>query len=91
MKFTTTTGRSVSFDDGELTGDPFLVEFVQDYIKSGTLAGCNYWGEVEPGLGSDWQAYLTICGALAFLFVGQEPVVDEIPENPDGYEPEGPR
>lgn len=87
MKFTTVRG-SVEFASGSLSGDPYLVAFINSYVESGIPTGCNYWGAVEPGLGSDWQAYMTICGALTGL-TGQEPVVEGVPENPDGYQEEG--
>lgn len=90
MKFTTLNGE-VTFESGELGGDANLVQFVHEYVLTGVPAGCNYWSEIAPSLASEWEAYLTICGALAYLFGGQEPVVDGVPENPDGYEEEGPR
>jgi len=91
MRFTTGTGRVLEWDKATgLTGDPLLVEQVQFVIDEGIPCGCNYWGEIEPSLDTPWQAYLTVCGALAHIFAGVEPKVDGVPNNPAGYEPEGP-
>jgi len=87
VRFSTPEG-DVTFDGGSLAGDETLVSFIEHYVEIGIPAGCNFWGQIEPSLASDWEAYLTICGALTEMF-GYEPDVDEIPANPAGYEEEG--
>lgn len=90
MRFEDVTGRAVEWSESEgLVGNAALVSGVNEVIEEGTLCGCNYWGEIEPSLDTPWQAYLTICGAIRHL-TGVEPSVDRVPDNPAGYQPEGP-
>lgn len=90
MRFTTVTGDVLEWSkETGLTGDPRLVEQVQFIIDEGIPCGCNYWGEIDPSLDTEWEAYLSICGALAHI-MQIEPEVVGVPDNPAGYEPEGP-
>lgn len=89
MRFVTFTGEEISFD-GEVRGDPDLVAAIHRYIEAGEPSGCDYWGQIDPSLDTPWEAYLSICGALTAI-TGDAPVVHDVPANPDGYEPEGPR
>lgn len=87
--FTALDGRKIHVDHGRLYGDTELIRLVQSVISTGAPCGCNYWGEITPSLDTDWEAYLTVCGALKAIY-GQHPDVTGVPDNPDGYEPEGP-
>lgn len=89
MRFTTWDGRQVTFENGVLSGNEVLVGAVERFVELGIECGCDYWGERPADLSSDWRAYLTICGTIAVI-TGHEPEVDRVPQNPDGYEPEGP-
>lgn len=89
MRFMTTVGEVEYNRSDGLTGDPDLVERILEYVEIGRPAGCNFWGEIAPSFESLWTAYLSICGALTEI-TGQEPYVDEIPDNPAGYDEEGP-
>lgn len=81
----------VEFRDGQLSGSDVLVSIINTAVEVGEYCGCNYWGDVKASLDTPWQAYLTICGAIRNATLN-EPLVDgQIPENPAGYEPEGPR
>jgi len=87
VKFTI-DDRSIEFEDGRLSGDKALIATVLTAVEDRNECGCNFWGEIPADLGTDWSAYLTICGAIRNRF-GEEPVVDLVPDNPAGYEPEG--
>lgn len=87
MRFSTRFG-TVEFDNGNLSGDEELISSVKQVIASGRLCGCNFWQSIKPSLDTEWEAYLTICGALGHV-TGREPDVSDVPDNPDGYEPEG--
>lgn len=87
MRFSTRFG-TVEFDNGNLSGDEELISSVKQVIASGRLCGCNFWQSIKPSLDTEWEAYLTICGALGHV-TGREPEVSDVPDNPDGYEPEG--
>jgi hypothetical protein len=88
VRFTNEFG-TVEFVDGEIRGDERLVAYIRMVIDLGVPCGCDFWGSIEPSLDSEWRAYLAICGAIKYI-TGVEPSVDEVPDNPDGYEPEGP-
>lgn len=78
------------WDDTEdtLTGDDWMIRAVEAAIADQVPCGCNYWGEIDPSLASDWEAYLTICGAVRAA-TGIEPYVYGVPDPPFPYEPEG--
>lgn len=90
ITFTTNDGRRVEWSEGQgISGDDDLVRQVEYNIENETPCGCDYWGEIEPSLDTAWEAYLTICGSI-FRVTGEDPEIVGVPENPDGYEPEGP-
>lgn len=88
MRFTSEFG-TVEFADGKMSGDEEMIWYVESVIDQNLPCGCNYWGSIDPSLDSEWKAYLTICGAMRYI-TGVEPEVDAVPDNPDGYQPEGP-
>lgn len=89
MKFTLITGETVTFRNGELSGDERLIAAIRSAVERKERCSCNYWAARPADLSSDWRAYLTICGTMSKV-AGYEPSVDRVPANPDGYVPEGP-
>jgi hypothetical protein len=88
MKFEI-AGKTVEWNDGTLTSDdPLLLAGIEDEIAANVPCGCFFWGEIEPSLATEWQAFLTVGGILRRFF-DADPVVDKVPDNPDGYEEEG--
>jgi len=91
MRFKDRFGRIVDWEKGfGLSGDEELVAAVNQVIEDGASCDCDFWAPVTASLDSDWEAYLTICSAITRATL-EEPEVDQVPENPAGYEPEGPR
>ena len=91
MKFTFET-REIVYDGASesVSGDPLLVGIVNDAIEAEAYCSCNYWAPVQASLKTEWEAYLTICGAITRAF-DRSPDVDRVPDNPAGYIPEGPQ
>lgn len=87
MRFVATTpeGATLTWEDGELTGDEYLVTWIQSVVDEGFGVSYNYWGEREASLATAFDAYITIG------YVLEDVEFDPIPDSPDGYEPEGPR
>lgn len=92
MRFTATVdGRDVTWLDGELSGDEILTRAVRDRVESGQYVSFDYWGERPPSIETAFDAYITI-GATIFdvtRHVLTPAAFDTVPDNPDGYEPEG--
>lgn len=88
--FTATTDQGfVTWDNGTLTGDEDHVRVVHAAIEiDNPSAMFNYWGERDAALTPEFTAYITIGYALQSEYGEVE--FDNIPDNPDGYEPEGP-
>lgn len=89
MKFTASQGRTVEWFDGEVTGYSDLVDAVRAAVNDGVPVAFNFWGEREASIATEFDAYITIGSVIASLD-GNYPEVDIIPDNPDGYVPEGP-
>jgi hypothetical protein len=89
MRFRTMDGRTVTYSNGDVSGDQRLVTAVRFVVESSVDCGCNFWSAQPASLSTEWGAYLTICATLRRM-TGFEPIVDRVPENPDGYMPEGP-
>jgi hypothetical protein len=92
MKFTTIDNVQVTWDDGMIGGDTEAVLAVFRRVAHGEEAGWNYWGEITASIRTEWDAYLTIGATLIeeFALSNIDITVDPIPENPEGYMPEGP-
>ena len=90
IKFTAPDDRVIQFDNGRMYGDTDLIDSVQHVIEDKIPCGCNFRGEIDPSLDTDWKAYLTICGALSYLYGTSPKRVVGVPDNPAGYQPEGP-
>jgi hypothetical protein len=78
----------VGWVDGKVAGDPELVRAVLRRCASGELVGFNYWENFTPSVRAEFDAYVTIGCVLEELF--GRVTVDAVPENPDGYQEEGP-
>jgi hypothetical protein len=93
MKFTTIDdGVTITWDDGLLGGDEEAVTAVYRRVAHGEPSGWNYWDSIPPSVRTEWDAYLTIGATLieVFALTNIDITVDPIPENPDGYQAEGP-
>lgn len=88
MKFTTDDGQEISWFDGMITGSDQLVSAVNMALIGNIPCAFEYWGEQTADISTEFRAYLTIGATLNRL--GYQPTVDLIPDNPDGYAPEGP-
>lgn len=87
MRFTTDDGREVSWFEGIMTGDPTLTDAIRLALVGRVPCSFDYWGEQDANIETQFRAYLTIGATLVRL--GYNPSVDLIPDNPDGYDPEG--
>lgn len=94
MKLVAThNGRTVTWWDGVLGGDEELVDLVHARVDNGEFVSFHYWGAREPDLTGPFDAYITIGAVMSEFFadtLGPD-LFNEVPDNPDGYEPEGPR
>lgn len=86
----TTNGRSLTWDDGTVVGDSDLVAAVTAAAYTQALVAFNFWGARPASLSSEFDAYITIGSVLQELAEGVPPVIEPIPDNPEGYMPEGP-
>lgn len=86
--FTTDGNRTVTWANGEITGEPTLVAIVNIVVDEARPVQFNYWGARPANLTTEFDAYITIGSVLRGL-TGMDPTVDNVPDNPDGYEPEG--
>jgi hypothetical protein len=82
-------GKTVTYGNGELSGDQQIISAVSAVVEEGVRCDCDFWGAETASLSSDWSAYLTVCATIRWM-TGFEPIVDRVPDNPDGYQPEGP-
>lgn len=92
MRLTAThNGRTVTWWDGTLSGDEEIVDLVHARVDNDAYVSFHYWGAREPDLTEPFDAYITIGAVMSDFYaesLGPE-LFDVVPENPDGYEPEG--
>lgn len=74
---------------GKLVGPKSLLRYVDGLVADKVPVSFDFWAPVRASLDSEWDAYITIGNAYTAVF-NDKPFVPSPPDNPAGYEPEGP-